>query len=54
MTRNGPLRDLTDLRAVERAVAEYESVGRESFLARHNFGESDAYFIEKNGGNPPT
>ena len=49
MSRNGPLRDLTDLRAVEHAVAEYESLGRESFLARHNFGESDAYFIEING-----
>ena len=49
MARHGPLKDLTDLQAVERAVDEYETFGRERFLARHNFGESDAYFIEFNG-----
>jgi len=39
------LSDLTDPRAVKRAIAESESLGRDEFLAKHGFARARDYFL---------
>jgi hypothetical protein len=43
------LSDLTDRSAVLQAIAEYDQLGRESFLARYGFGPARSYFLLHNG-----
>lgn len=43
------LEDLTARSAVLSAMAEFDSIGREAFLAKHEFGEARSYFIEHDG-----
>lgn len=38
---------LTDSGAVERALAEFDSKGRDQFIADSNFGYSRSYFIRR-------
>jgi MoxR-like ATPase len=44
-----PLSDLTSQQAVERALAEFDELGREAFLAKYGFGRARRYFIRSNG-----
>ncbi len=43
------LKDLTARSAVLSAMAEFDSMGREVFLAKHGFGKARSYFIEHDG-----
>jgi 5-methylcytosine-specific restriction protein A len=43
------LSDLTDRSAVLQALAEYDQLGREAFLARYGFGPARSYFLVHNG-----
>ena len=43
------LSDLTDRSAVLEALAEYDGLGREAFLARYGFGPARSYFVVHNG-----
>jgi 5-methylcytosine-specific restriction endonuclease McrA len=43
--------DLTDPRAVERALAECDRIGRDQFLRRYGFGKARDYFLTRNGRN---
>lgn len=43
------LADLTSKSAVLSAVREYDSLGRERFLATHGFGPAKVYFLDING-----
>lgn len=43
------LSKLTSRDAILAAIAEYDSIGREEFLARHGFGEATRYLLEHNG-----
>ncbi|WP_280352404.1 hypothetical protein [Nocardia abscessus] len=38
-------RDLTDSTAVRRALAEFDELGRQAFLAKYGFGEARSYFV---------
>ncbi len=42
------LNDLTR-RGVESAVAEFDRIGREAFLAKYEFGKARGYFLVVNG-----
>jgi hypothetical protein len=44
------LSKLTDPDAVERAIKEFDMLGREAFLEKYGFGESRDYFILYRGG----
>ena len=43
-----PLTDLTP-EAVRRAIAEFDSLGRDSFLNTYGFGKARGYFLVHNG-----
>ena len=43
------LSDLTSRAAVEAAIAEFDRVGREAFLAQHSFGPARRYMLVANG-----
>ena len=40
---------VTDARAVEKALDEFDQIGRDEFLRRYRFGRARAYFIVRNG-----
>ena len=42
------LRDLTT-ESVERAMREYDALGRNAFLAKYGFGQSRSYFLVSDG-----
>lgn len=44
------LSDLTDRRAVEDAIAEFDRLGRDAFLDRHGFGEAREYYLVTDDG----
>lgn len=44
------VRDLTDSDAVERALAEFDELGRERFLERYHFGKARYFFLVLDGG----
>ncbi|KAB1440264.1 hypothetical protein [Pseudodesulfovibrio senegalensis] len=39
------LRDLTDSKAVEKAIEEYDKIGRKEFLKKYGFGKTKEYFL---------
>ena len=43
------LKDVTARSAVLGAMAEFDSIGREVFPAKHRFGKARSYFIEHEG-----
>jgi EVE domain len=43
------LGDLTSAEAVRAAIAEFDELGREAFLAKYGFGRSLRYFVEEGG-----
>lgn len=43
------LRDLTDPKAVEQAIAEFDEKGRDAFLATYGFSPAKDYFVVHNG-----
>src|SRR5205807_1291821 len=43
------LSDLTSRESVERALAEFDELGREAFLAKYGFGHARRYFIRRDG-----
>src|SRR5205807_9098940 len=43
------LSDLTSRESVERALAEFDELGREAFLTQYSFGHARRYFIRRNG-----
>src|SRR5687768_11972852 len=43
------LKDLTSPAAVRAALAEYDQLGRDTFLERYGFGHAKAYFIQYEG-----
>jgi hypothetical protein len=43
------LSDLTDASAVERALNEFDELGRDSFLAKYGFGKARNYFVVRDG-----
>ncbi len=43
------LKDITDPEAVNRAIAEFDTLGRETFLKKYGFGYARAYYVEHNG-----
>lgn len=43
------LRDLTDPKAVEQAIAEFDEKGRDAFLADYGFAPARDYFVEYDG-----
>jgi hypothetical protein len=44
------LADLTSRPAVLAAVREFDRLGREAFLATHNFGKARRYYLSLKGG----
>src|SRR3954447_9192735 len=44
-----PLFDLTSRAAVEAALDEFDSRGREGFLSKYGFGKARRYFIRRDG-----
>jgi hypothetical protein len=44
-----PFSALNDRSAVLKAIAEYDDMGREAFLARYGYGPSRSYFLEHEG-----
>ena len=44
-----PLSDVSDPRAVELALAEFDRLGRDAFLRRYGFGRSIAYYVVHEG-----
>lgn len=44
-----PTVNVTDPQAVERALDEFDQVGRDEFLRRYRFGKARGYFIVRNG-----
>ena len=43
------LAELTDPTAVNRAMDEFDRLGRDAFLRKYGFGRSRNYFVERNG-----
>lgn len=43
------LTDLTDSNAVELALSEFDSIGRDAFLAKYGFGRAKNYFLQRDG-----
>ena len=43
------LSDLTDSNAVRKAVAEFDKLGRDTFLKRYGFGPARRYLLSVNG-----
>ena len=46
-----PLSDLTRPEAVERALAEFDALGRERFLDKYRFAKAKSYFVLRNGNH---
>jgi 5-methylcytosine-specific restriction protein A len=44
-----PLSDLTSPAAVEAALDEFDTVGREAFLTKYGFGRARRYFVRRAG-----
>jgi hypothetical protein len=44
-----PLSDLTDPKAVNAAMDEFDRIGRDNFLRKYDFGPSRAYFVRRDG-----
>jgi hypothetical protein len=44
------LSDLNDPEVVRKAVAEFDRIGREAFLAKYDFGKARDYFLAHGGG----
>ncbi len=44
-----PLHELTSSAAVLAAVAEYDALGQDAFLAKYGFGRARRYFLEVDG-----
>lgn len=43
------LRELTSREAVLKAIAEFDRLGRDEFLSRHDFGRARSYFLRYDG-----
>ena len=43
------LAELTDPTAVNKAMDEFDQIGRDAFLRKYGFGRSRNYFVERNG-----
>jgi hypothetical protein len=43
------LRDITDPEAVNQAIAEFDSLGRDGFLQRYGFGRARRFYVEHDG-----
>ena len=43
------LAELTDPTAVNKAMDEFDQIGRDTFLRKYGFGRSRNYFVERNG-----
>jgi hypothetical protein len=43
------LKDITDPRAVEQALAEFDSLGRDAFLKQYGFGHARRFFVDHDG-----
>jgi hypothetical protein len=43
------LNDLTSCEEVERAMDEFDEIGRRPFLAKYHFGDSRLYLVMRNG-----
>ncbi len=44
-----PLSALTDRAAVLQAMAEFDEIGRDAFLAKYQFGPARSYFVQQEG-----
>lgn len=44
------IRELTDASAVRAAMAEFDRVGREAFLAEHGYGPAHRFFLQTSDG----
>ena len=42
-------RDLSDKKAIEKAIGEFDSIGRKEFLSKYRFGKARSYFLLKSG-----
>src|SRR3712207_1661805 len=42
-------RDLSDPRAVDAALDEFDRLGRDAFLAKYQFGRARRYFVRSDG-----
>ena len=49
MGRPVGLNDITDPRAVEHAIAEFDTLGREAFLKRYGFRHARTFLVDHNG-----
>lgn len=43
--------DLTDPKAVEEAIAEFDRKGRDAFLSEHGYGRASRFFLQRDNGN---
>ena len=44
-----PTKDVTDPKAIYKAVAEHDAIGEAAFLAKHGFGRARGLFLIMNG-----
>jgi hypothetical protein len=44
-----PVGELTSPEAVERALAEFDELGRDAFLAKYRFGRAKRWYVERDG-----
>ena len=44
-----PIGELTSREAVERALDEFDELGREAFLKRYGYGHAKTWFVERDG-----
>ena len=44
-----PIGELTSSDAVERALAEFDELGRDAFLAKYRFGRAKRWYVERDG-----
>ena len=49
MGRPVGLNDITDPRAVEHAIAEFDTLGREAFLERYGFRHARGFLVDHDG-----
>ena len=45
-----PLSDVTDANAIRAAIAEFDDLGRDSFLQKYGFGQARQYFLRTEQG----
>ena len=43
------LKNITDRQAVQSAINECRSLGRDAFLKKYGYGKAHGYFVEENG-----